>query len=1198
MPPRLSIVVPVYNVELYLDECLESLAAQTFTDFEAILVDDGSTDTSAVIAKAFAARDNRFRVVMQENAGLGAARNVGARHAHEDSEYLAFVDSDDTMPDYAYQRLIDALDETGSDFAGGNVKRFRSVGMQQSWGHRAAFAKTQLKTHISRFPALVTDRTAWNKVYRRTFWNEHGFQYPEGILYEDAPVSIPAHYFATSVDIISDCVYHWRVRETGERSITQRSTDPVSLIDRVTSVRLVREALKAKEGAKYARYLRDYDYNVLSEELPLIYKYVGEGGPDFRAAFVKEVGGLVREIGTGPWSDLTVADRLKAFLAREGRVEDFIALQEHQRDYHYSVPVKGLARPVADYPFLQGRPPVPAKILTLGPRERRVVSRLEQAVWADGKLLLRGYALPGHLGAESRLGTRKMLVFREGGKRRRSVVSARTVAAPMATVNSPHLALRHADWAGFTAVVDPTVFQSGGAWRDGVWTTSVAVTGAGGLHRARLRGGEHDTGQNPPAHWVAPDVRVRPTIAGSLTIQVEVVRARALDVRPAGDDAVEIAGELAAALGAAVTLRAVHVTTGTVLELPLETSAATGGRTAFTARVPLADLAAVPDAESQPGEWNPEPWTLAVVAADGAEHPLVHDERGGFTGLVVPLPAGDAGRSLFAKRGNNGHLVLSTQPSPPLVDAVAAEDGELTLRGRFLAPADEPYELVLHNVHGAEFSYPVTRDGDTFETTFAPVLPEAYAGRTTLPEGRWWPTLRPVAQGGTTAGLLGVDRGAPVQIGAGILFSGPHALTVQGRRMRVETRFYDRMVLVSDPLLSPHDRSNFAQRVARDETYPAQRALPLKDTVVYDVFQGNGAGDSPRAIHEELLRRGEKLEHIWLVRDGRAEVPATARAVQYDSVESWEVLARARYYVVNSNVPRNFRRRTGQTVVQTWHGTPIKQIGHDYVHDYYTSPEVLEGLEHDSAQWTLLASPSSYATPVLQRALGYAGEVIESGSPRTDALVRPDAQRIAEVRRRLGLPEGKKVVLYMPTWRENREGFSGGYKLDLHIDLDEARRRLGEDHVLLVRGHHNVGEQVREGVRDGFVVDVSRWPDATDLLLVADVLISDYSSAIFDFALTDRPILLFTYDLEHYRSTLRGFNFDLEAKAPGPLLADSASLIEAVRTAQSVGEEYAQARAAFRAEFCDLDDGEAAKRVVDRMLGVTGSSGAAGATSN
>ncbi|MFJ3878976.1 CDP-glycerol glycerophosphotransferase family protein [Streptomyces sp. NPDC090077] len=1187
MPPRLSIVVPVYNVELYLDECLESIAAQTFTDFEVVIVDDGSTDTSAVIAKAFAERDNRFRVVLQENAGLGAARNVGFRHATPGSEYIAFVDSDDTMPTYAYQRMIDSLDETGSDFAAGNVTRFRSVGMQQSWGHRVAFANDRPKTHISKFPALVTDRTAWNKVYRRSFWEEHGFQYPEGILYEDAPVSIPAHYFAESVDVISDVVYHWRVRETGERSITQRSTDPVSVIDRVTSVRLVREALLAKTGEKYARYLRDYDHNVLSEELPLIYKYVGEGGPDFRAAFVKEVGGLVREIGTEPWSELTVADRLKAYLAREGRVDEFIALTRHQSKFSYSVPVKGLARPQADYPFLKA--PVPPKLLTLGTRERRVVSRLEQAVWSDGKLLLRGYALPGHMGAESRLGSRKMLVFREQGKRRRNVVSTRTVASPMATVNTPHLALRHADWAGFTAVVDPTVFQSGGKWHDGTWTTSIAVTGAGGLHRARLKGGEHDSGMAPPAHWATPDVRILPTVAGSLTVRVEVVRARVLDVRR-GDGTLELVGELAAEVGSGATLHAQHTLTGTAVSVPLTTGgAAAGGRTAFTAVVPLAELGAVPAAETKPGGWTPEPWELSVVRADGTRHPLAHDERSGFHGLVAPLPGTGGERAVFAKRGATGHLVLSVQPSPPLVDSVTASDGTLTLGGVFHAPeahADAAYELVFHDQHGTEFCYPVTRDGERFETSFEPVLPEAYAGRTTIPAGRWWPTLRPVSEGGTTAGLLGIDRGAPVQLIAPALNSGPHAVTVLGRRMRVEARLRDRMVLVSDPLISPHDRSRHAQRIARDETYPAQRRLPVKDMVVYDTFQGHSTGDSPRAIHEELVRRGEKLDHVWLVRDGRAEVPPTARAVQYDSLEAWEVLARARYYVVNDSVPSHFLRRPGQTVVQTWHGTPVKQIGYDYTHDYYTSPEVLEGLEHDSAQWTLLASPGSYATPVLKRALGYQGEVIEVGSPRTDALVRPDAERIAEVRRRLGLPEGKKVVLYLPTWRENREGFSGGYKLDLRIDLDEARRELGEDHVLLVRGHYRVTEQLRDGVRDGFVVDVSRWHDTTDLLLVADVLISDYSSALFDFALTDRPILLFTYDLEHYRDTLRGFTFDLEEKAPGPLLADSASLIAAVRDADALGAEYAGARAAFRAEFCDLADGRAAEQVVDRMLGM------------
>ncbi|QES51635.1 hypothetical protein DEJ50_31075 [Streptomyces venezuelae] len=1187
MSPRLSIVVPVYNVELYLDECLESLAAQTFRDFEVVMVDDGSTDSSAVIAKAFAAKDKRFRLVMQENAGLGAARNVGARHICADSEFLAFVDSDDTMPDNAYQLMIDTLDQTGSDFVAGNVLRFRSVGMNQSWGHKAPFAKTRLKTHISKFAPLVTDRTAWNKVYRRTFWDEHGFQYPEGILYEDAPVSIPAHYFAKSVDILGDVVYHWRVRETGERSITQRSTDPVSLTDRVTSVRLVREALKGKEGAEYAKYLREYDHNVLVEELPLIYKYVPEGGEDFRAAFVKDVGGLVAEIGTKPWADLAVGDRLKAYFAREGRVEDFIALLRHQDDFAWSIPVKGFARPQADYPFLQGRPPVPAALLAVGRRERRLVSGLETVAWADGKLLLRGWGFPGQLGAESRLRSRKKLVFREKGQRRKVIVGARTIANPLVSANHAHLALRHADWAGFTAVLDPTAFQQGGEWQDGVWNASIVVKDVAIPYQARLKGGEHDSAQAPPAHWVNQDVRIVASTAGNaLSLKVENVKARVLGAKPVGSDSVSVAGELAQNPGDGAVLRAEHQTTGTVLTFPLELGALAGnGRTPFTTVVPVADLAAVPDREVEPGHWTPEPWSLCIEKGDGSRLDLAHDERGGFHGLVVPVPGDTTGRSLFLKRTAVGFLQFCMQPSPPLVDRASAENGVFTLGGIFHKPADEEYELVLHNWRGEEYSYPVSTADNRFEAVFKPVLPESFAGNTTLPEGRWWPTLRPMSQAGTTAGLLGVDRGAPVQMIAPALGTGPVAATVDGRRMRVEARFFDRMALVADSLRSPHDRARFHQRVMRDETYPQLRTAPLRDVVVYSTFQGNAAGDSPLAIHRELVRRGEPLEHIWLVNDGRAEVPPTARAVDPASHEAWELLARARYFVTNDSVPGWFKRREGQTVVQTWHGTPLKQIGHDYIHDYYTSPGVLESLEHDSAQWTLLASPSSFATPVLTRALGFKGEVLEVGSPRTDALVNRDEERAAEVRRRLGLPEGKKVVLYAPTWRENREGWSGGYKLDLRIDLDAARRELGEDHVLLIRGHYRVNEQLRDSVRDGFVMDVSRWPDTADLLLVADVLISDYSSVLCDFALTDKPILLFTYDLKHYRDTLRGFTFDYEEKAPGPLLEDSESLIAAVRNADALGAEYAGARAAFRAGFADLDRGDAAAKVVDRMLG-------------
>src|SRR4051812_11853444 len=174
---RLSVVVPFYNVGAYIGDCLESIARQTWTDFQAILVDDGSMDDSAVVAKEFCIRDPRFRLVQQDNAGLGPARNPGVDHAV--GEYLTFVDSDDLVTRHGFAMLIKSLDRTGSDFAAGNARRFNNrYGVRPSWLHKQAFTTDRPATHISETPELVLDRTVWNKVYRRSFWGGEGDPLP------------------------------------------------------------------------------------------------------------------------------------------------------------------------------------------------------------------------------------------------------------------------------------------------------------------------------------------------------------------------------------------------------------------------------------------------------------------------------------------------------------------------------------------------------------------------------------------------------------------------------------------------------------------------------------------------------------------------------------------------------------------------------------------------------------------------------------------------------------------------------------------------------------------------------------------------------------------------------------------------------------------------------------------------------------
>jgi CDP-glycerol glycerophosphotransferase len=305
------------------------------------------------------------------------------------------------------------------------------------------------------------------------------------------------------------------------------------------------------------------------------------------------------------------------------------------------------------------------------------------------------------------------------------------------------------------------------------------------------------------------------------------------------------------------------------------------------------------------------------------------------------------------------------------------------------------------------------------------------------------------------------------------------------------------------------------------------------------------------------------------------------------------VLAQARYVIFNDMLPPWFRKRDGQTCLQTWHGTPLKRIGFDVAQPQFGTGLIYNDLlRQDVTHWDLLLSPNGFSTSVFRRAFGYDGEIMESGYPRNDPLHGsshgpqhgPDReQRAAAVRQRLGLPDGKRVVLYAPTWRDDAAIREGRYQFDLRLDLAAAAEALGGDHVLLLRLHTKARRDPLDAA-DGFVLDVTRYPDITDLYLISDVLVTDYSSAMFDFAGTGRPMLFFTYDLEHYRDSVRGFYFDFEAEAPGPLLATSTEVIKALRDTSGVPDSYAGAYQAFAAKYAALEDGKAAERVVDRLF--------------
>jgi CDP-glycerol glycerophosphotransferase len=360
---------------------------------------------------------------------------------------------------------------------------------------------------------------------------------------------------------------------------------------------------------------------------------------------------------------------------------------------------------------------------------------------------------------------------------------------------------------------------------------------------------------------------------------------------------------------------------------------------------------------------------------------------------------------------------------------------------------------------------------------------------------------------------------------------------------------------------------------------PPRLARLQAKTVLFDAWRGKYA-DSPRAISEELHRRDPSFHQVWVLEAHDPATPEWVEAVRPSSRRHLESLGRAKYVVSNAAMPIYWRKKPGQKYLQTWHGTPLKKIAGDIERPQMRDAKrYLRSLARDVTYWDLLLSQNRFSTEVLRRAFRYDGPILEAGYPRNDMLVSSEGDEVrAHTRRILGLEEGVRAVLYAPTWRDSLD-------FELELDLGALADELGPQTVFLLRAHQHVSRAVGTQAHPR-VVDVSRFPDTRDVLLAADVLVTDYSSVMFDFAVTGRPILLYTYDIEHYRDELRGIYLDLEAEAPSPLLRTPAELLGALKDPSATLTPYREAYARFAQRYCSLDDGNAAAKAVELFFSV------------
>ncbi|WP_234427823.1 CDP-glycerol glycerophosphotransferase family protein, partial [Streptomyces badius] len=371
--------------------------------------------------------------------------------------------------------------------------------------------------------------------------------------------------------------------------------------------------------------------------------------------------------------------------------------------------------------------------------------------------------------------------------------------------------------------------------------------------------------------------------------------------------------------------------------------------------------------------------------------------------------------------------------------------------------------------------------------------------------------------------------------------------------------------------------------------------LPVRrGSVVFESHMGTCYGDSPRALYEEIRRQGLKLHATWSYDPSPAGFPDDARLVRRWSWRYLWALARAEYWVDNQGFPQQLRKPDRTTYLQTWHGSAYKRMGFDETRVRLQNAPQRERLQRAVDRFDHFLVRSEHDVTTLARAYRLPEErLLRTGYPRNDALIAERTRAETEGRlprpplaAELGLDDHKKTVLYAPTFRG---GPGKQRKARLLLDVREFAERFGDTHTLLVRAHYL--ESARLPVcPPGTVVDVSRHHDVSELLTITDVLVTDYSSIMFDFALLDRPVVLFAPDLETYAAE-RGSYFDLREQAPGPVTATQEELFAALAELKKSDTRYADRRRAFAERFGVHDRGDAARATVAAVFGPTASRG-------
>jgi len=367
--------------------------------------------------------------------------------------------------------------------------------------------------------------------------------------------------------------------------------------------------------------------------------------------------------------------------------------------------------------------------------------------------------------------------------------------------------------------------------------------------------------------------------------------------------------------------------------------------------------------------------------------------------------------------------------------------------------------------------------------------------------------------------------------------------------------------------------------------------------IIFASFDGRAYCDSPKALYNYFINneKYKDYQYVWAFKDADKhkflEKNKNTQVINIKSKEFFKYLGKAKYWIFNYKIADYLFPKKNQIFVQCWHGTPLKRLGCDL--EYFNNAmnsisEIRKRYHIEASKFSYFLSPSKFASEKFITAwdldkINKTDIILEKGYPRNDFLINYTNSDIERIKKDLNIQDtNKKILLYAPTYRDNQHEAGVGYTYDTKVDFDKLKEKLSDEYIILFRAHWLVAQNFDFEKYKDFVIDVSNYDDINELYVIADMLITDYSSVFFDYANLKKPMIFYMYDLEDYRDDIRGFYLDIE-ELPGNIIQKEVDLINEIKTL-SVNFEYNDKYKKFNDKFNYLDDGKASERVIQEIL--------------